>query len=397
MMEEIYQYEKRLERLLDKVRKAGVSERNKEIIFAFKDECFASGLSTARVTKYVKYLMKLATWLGKDFDQANERDIKRLVATIEKSNYVEWTRGEIKLCLKRLFRWLKGSEDYPPEVKWIKITKKKRSKVKVPEQLLTEDEVKRMIQVAANPRDRAFVAVLYESGCRIGEMLSLRVKNITFDRYGAVIAVPHFCKTGMRRVRIISSVPYLTEWLNRHPDQGNPEAYLWQSREGTQLSYPRARHILSDLARKAGIGKRVFPHLFRHSRATHLANHLTEAQMKEYFGWVQDSEMASVYVHLSGRDVDKAILHMYGLEQDRSKQEQAMAPKSCPRCGETNPLTNAFCSRCGMPLDEKEALRLIQMDMQRRQADSVLDQMLQDPEFREVFIRKLQEFGAAGT
>jgi len=267
----------------------------------------------------------------------------------------------------------------------------------VPEQLLTEDEVKRMIQVAANPRDRAFVAVLYESGCRIGEMLSLRVKNITFDRYGAAIAVPHFCKTGMRRVRIISSVPYLTEWLNRHPDQGNPEAYLWQSREGTQLSYPRARHILSDLARKAGIGKRVFPHLFRHSRATHLANHLTEAQMKEYFGWVQDSEMASVYVHLSGRDVDKAILHMYGLEQDQSKQEQVMAPKSCPRCGETNPLTNAFCSRCGMPLDEKEALRLIQMDMQRRQADSVLDQMLQDPEFREVFIRKLQEFGAAGT
>ncbi|MBD3210268.1 hypothetical protein GF318_02700 [Candidatus Micrarchaeota archaeon] len=46
-----------------------------------------------------------------------------------------------------------------------------------------------------------------------------------------------------------------------------------------------------------------------------MANKLTEARMKACFGWVQGSDMAGVYVHLSGRDVDKAILGTYGMEK----------------------------------------------------------------------------------
>jgi len=44
-----------------------------------------------------------------------------------------------------------------------------------------------------------------------------------------------------------------------------------------------------------------------------MANYLTEAQMNLYFGWVQGSDMPSVYVHLSGRDVDDAILKANGI------------------------------------------------------------------------------------
>ena len=39
-----------------------------------------------------------------------------------------------------------------------------------------------------------------------------------------------------------------------------------------------------------------------------MANYLTEAQMNVYFGWTQGSDMPGVYVHLSGRDIDDAIL-----------------------------------------------------------------------------------------
>jgi len=42
--------------------------------------------------------------------------------------------------------------------------------------------------------------------------------------------------------------------------------------------------------------KRVNPHSFRHARATHLANHLREDQMKEFSGWTQADEMGSIYV-----------------------------------------------------------------------------------------------------
>lgn len=48
-----------------------------------------------------------------------------------------------------------------------------------------------------------------------------------------------------------------------------------------------------------------------------MTNYLTEAQMNVYFGWVQGSDMPGVYVHLSGRDVDDAILKANGIINKR--------------------------------------------------------------------------------
>ena len=72
---------------------------------------------------------------------------------------------------------------------------------------------------------------------------------------------------------------------------------------------------LNKIAKKAGINKKIHPHLFRHSRGTYMANYLTEAQMNAYFGWVQGSGMPSIYVHLSGRDIDDAVLKANGIVQ----------------------------------------------------------------------------------
>ncbi|MFX1562184.1 MAG: hypothetical protein ACFFDP_02625, partial [Promethearchaeota archaeon] len=134
------------------------------------------------------------------------------------------------------------------------------------------------------------------------------------------------------------------------------------------------------------------PHSFRHARSTHLASHLTEAQMKEYLGWVQSSKMASVYVHLSGRDVDKAVLKMHGIEtQSDQKQDHVLVPRKCVRCNTSNPASNKFCSLCGLPLDEKASTEVIEQSLTRNQADTALDKMLEDSEFREVFLRKARE------
>ena len=83
--------------------------------------------------------------------------------------------------------------------------------------------------------------------------------------------------------------------------------------------------------RKAGITKRVFPYILRHSRATVLANHLTEASDVRVF-WVQGSDSPRIYVHLSGRDIDWAISRIYGLEEEEQKDAE-VKPKKCPRCG----------------------------------------------------------------
>jgi len=390
MHESIHNYEKRLETALRNVRRSSISQENKEVIFKFKDECFSNGLSTGRVIKYIYYLIKLSHWLGMDFEKAKKENIKGLVTEIEKCSYVDFSKMELKTCVRKLYKWLRDSEDYPPEVKWIRPGNKKLPRMKLPEELLTEDDVVRLINATQNVRNKAFVSMIYETGCRIGEILFIRLKHISFDQYGAQIVVDG--KTGRRRIRIISSVPYLTEWINKHPSKDNPEAYLWMCRKNKVLSYGAITRTLEILGEKAGIKKRLNPHNFRHSRATYLANHLTEAQMKEYFGWVQASDMASVYVHLSGRDVDSAILKVYGMSQNNNnKEESVLRPKDCPRCQENNPATNKFCFKCGMPLDKETIISLVEKDLQRKEADRLLDELIKDEEFKEVLIRKIKE------
>ena len=86
--------------------------------------------------------------------------------------------------------------------------------------------------------------------------------------------------------------------------------------------------MLNVTAQKAYVGKKCNPDLFRHSRATFLSKHLTEAEMKEYFGWTQASDMAAVYVHLSGRDVDSALLRIAGKNIPDGDKESEMDRKT---------------------------------------------------------------------
>jgi hypothetical protein len=139
-----------------------------------------------------------------------------------------------------------------------------------------------------------------------------------------------------------------------------------------------------------GIRKPVNPHAFRHARATHLAKHLTESQMKVYFGWTQASEMAAVYVHLSCRDVDDAILQLHGIKSKEEERDE-MEPKACQRCELENPATNTLCSRCGLPLDEKTATEALRAELEQQKVGGLLEKLLKDEQFRDVLLRKIQE------
>jgi hypothetical protein len=79
-------------------------------------------------------------------------------------------------------------------------------------------------------------------------------------------------------------------------------APLWinigNTRRGRHLKYAAIRAMLRELFRQAGIDKKANPHIFRHSRATFLADYLTEFQMNQYFGWIQGSDMPSTITSL---------------------------------------------------------------------------------------------------
>ena len=386
--EEIYNYERVLRNTLERVKNSAICQENKAKILEFYQECQTQGLSKPRIIKYLGTLERIARLLNKPFEKVMKEDIAELIRRIESRNYSDWTKHDYKVIIKIFYRWLRKTEDYPEEVRWIRTGKKRNNTP--PEELLTEEEVKRMVEAATNPRDKALILVLYESGCRIGEILSLGIRNVQFDEYGAQLIVHG--KTGMRRVRIIASAPKLAQWLDNHPLKEDPDAPVWVSigtrDRNSALSYSAAKAALNNIAEKAGIKKRVYPHLFRHSRATILANHLTEAQLKQHFGWIQGSNMAATYVHLSGKEVDNALLKLQGVKTEESKEESEFKVITCPRCDEKNSPTSKFCSRCAMPFDLKMATKL---DEVKAKADKLLSLLVQDPEILDKLLEKMDE------
>ena len=74
-----------------------------------------------------------------------------------------------------------------------------------------------------------------------------------------------------------------------------------------------------------------------------------------------------------------------------------MTPKKCPRCQESNQATNRFCARCGIALDSEAKMEIIRQTLERKEADKVLDGLLEDQEFRELFLRKIVQMGGKPT
>lgn len=326
---------------------------DQEDVRRFTNDLLAEGYSAARVIKYFSYLVTIRKTLNKSFRAANETDFKRFIAQLEKSDYAEWTKYDSKVILRKYLKHL-GKGDL---VAWLKIKSVKNGTL--PEEVLAEDEIKAMAGAAYSSRDRAFIESFYESGTRIGEFLPLKLKHLSFDKYGAVFRVTG--KTGDRRIRIIASTLALQAWLNEHPSKNNPEAYLWCKTatrynpkwKNNHLSYGFVCRLLNELAEKAQVKKAVNPHAFRHARATFMASRLKEPEMREFFGWGGDSEMPATYVHLSGRDIDNSVLSIYGFQEAKKSQEPVLKVKTCPRCQEQADPASKFCKKCGMPLDER--------------------------------------------
>ncbi len=335
---------------------SSLSEKNKKFIKKFYDEIYIRGLKKISINHYLKRFRLLTKYFNKDFDELTKDDIKEIARKIEEEKKGLLTKAVLKAALKKLLQFIHNldwdSREYPDCVKWMKI----KFKSTMPREILTESEIERMIECADSVRDKAFFMTLYESGCRIGELLSLQLKHIEFNGNGVIIQVKG--KTGQRRILLVRSVVYLSQWMAVHPAKDNPEAPLWVAVRGKKKfnrpwCYSTINILLKRLAEKAQITKRVHFHAFRHARATDLASKLKEQQLKVYFGWTNDSRMTGTYVHLAGEDLDDDILRINGIKPKQKEKVESVI-KTCPICNERNDKSWNFCRRCGSTLNSSQ-------------------------------------------
>lgn len=312
----------------------------------------------------------------------------------------EWTLEGYKATLKKFYKWL----GKPEPVKDIKYKTKVNYKRK-PDFIISQEQVDLLVQAADNSRDKAIISMFYDTGIRVGELMTLTIKDVEFDDYGMQLVVSG--KTGVRKVRAIGdSVGYTKEWMNVHPDPFNSRAWLFcgighdmrgKSNLKESMSHAQIYEMLRKIkARAIKLGfpadVKVNPHKFRHNRASQLAPKISESILERTMGWVPASKMSKIYVHLDNEAVDNAILEANGIKKEKKLPEMRKS-RMCLRCKTLNPANHKFCLQCGRPLDYDELELLEQREGQAvgtlKESDLIgssdkdlLSELSEDPELQ---------------
>jgi site-specific recombinase XerD len=310
------------------------------------------------IVRCITALITLRTPLGKPFRNATKDDIRSILKWMEQKNYKASTNEKFRQVLKLFYKIVYGNNEYYPEqVKWFssKLGKEKTGKETSMDmaEYLEEEEILKLIESAPTLQSKAFLACMYESGARPEEFLRLTNTDTRVDSKGAVFMLRG--KTGERRVRIISFAKLLQQWLDVHPLKHQDYHPLWISEstnyKNDALGIRGAEKIIGVSLQRSGIAnKHARLYVLRHSRATHLAKHLTEAQMCTFFGWVLGTQVVRRYIHLSGKDVDNALLAI-NEEGQVKKEEYKLKSLKCIRCSETISPGMNFCSKCTLPVN----------------------------------------------
>ncbi|MGC8547343.1 MAG: tyrosine-type recombinase/integrase, partial [Thermoplasmata archaeon] len=216
-------------------------------------------ISEIRRINYVQRLRKIAEWIPESFLKPGQKDMDRVLEKLYDADYSDWTRDTYVTMLKKFYRWHLGN--LPEYIQNMKIKIKENGKS--PDDLITQQEVNLLISNSRNARDRALFSVLYDSGCRLGELLNMRIKDLSFDEFGGLLKVTG--KTGFRQVRIVgNSIAYLRAWLDNHPQRNDPNAFLFcnlsESIKGRSLTYADVYSVMRRTAKASGINRRIHPH-----------------------------------------------------------------------------------------------------------------------------------------
>jgi site-specific recombinase XerD len=222
-------FEAKVERIMGEIRDSeAIHPANAAQIEEWRRDMVLDGLSPATQQKNLSYIKVVARELGdRPFEELEQDDLKELVADLHDQDLSQATVQTYKKIIRQFWSWLVDEEsyetDYPPVVDWLTIKTRQRNST-LPTELLTKEEIEAQIGAANNPRDKALIAFLYETGARIGEILDLEVGAIEDQNKGRKVVIDG--KTGARRLPLIYCVLRLNKWLNQHPDP-TKDAPLW--------------------------------------------------------------------------------------------------------------------------------------------------------------------------
>lgn len=176
--------------------------------------------------------------------------------------------------------------------------------------ILSTDEIDRIIATVDTSsvkglRDSAMLELLYSCGLRVSELVSLKIQDLFFgEGYIRVIG-----KGDKQRLVPISATARerVHRYLDKRPETRSGEDALFLNNRGSRLTRVMVFTILKQAARNAGIEKRISPHTFRHSFATHLLEGgASIRQVQEMLGH-ESILTTEIYTHLDSSHLRRTV------------------------------------------------------------------------------------------
>jgi len=336
-------------------------------------------------------------------------DSFRKIESVDPSHKWIGTYNLYSVQLMRFFKWLYYPDlNYkqrpkPSVIENIHQLNRKEKSIYKPTDLWTPEDDSLFLRYCPNPRDRCYHAMSHDSAARPHELLKLRIKDVVFKltpdkkQYAEILVNG---KTGTRHIPLIDSIPYIKDWISKHPQSGNPNSILltglgksvnrvilvsslrriYQSYKERFFSKlldspnvpPEDRQKIKELLKKPWN-----PYIRRHSSLTEKSTILKEHTLRQFAGWSPGSNMHLKYLHYFGNESNDSILEAYGIISKDKQVSEALRPKQCPNCNEPNQPDSKFCAKCRMVLTYDAYSETLESEKQKEDRVSVLEKQMQ--------------------
>ena len=321
---------------------------------------------------------------GKNFRRLSKFDVINYLDSLRKSEDVDpshkWmgTYNLRRRIFLKFFKWLyyptkdATKRPIPGGMRGISSVRRKEQSIYKPDDLWTLEDEHLFLGYCSDKRIRCYHVIARDTSARPSEILKLRAREVNFklagDKTYAEISVNG--KTGSRIIPLFSSIPFIKDWINDHPQPGNPNAFLIPSLNRATFGRQMTEPSLGGIYRK--YKTKIFPNLLsdenvpiedknkiqvllekpwnpyvrRHTGLTEKSKMIHEHQLRQYAGWSARSQMHLNYIHYFGNEASQSLLKEYGIITKDQKDLNILKPKQCPNCNEPNKPDSKFCAKC---------------------------------------------------
>lgn len=195
--------------------------------------------------------------------------------------------------IRSLFRWA-HNEGYLQKNVSVRLTELKEAQ-RIPK-ALSEENLEMLREGCKSPREHALVETFFASGCRLGELSGLNKRDLNWEKRTFMV----IGKGDKERecYFTVKAAIWIRKYLNSRKDE-DPALFVTE-RAPHRMSVERIREIIKEIAKRAGIETNVYPHILRHTYATHLLNNGAPLEVVQEFMGHSKIETTKIYCQLSG-------------------------------------------------------------------------------------------------